>query len=255
MQPPPEPPIPQFEPAGDRAVHGSLTIREDPEGDGWCKINSKNASDYAKSVTETAIAKGQFIQNGWDFALDVYNFYLADHPEGSIYYISYDNQIKTIRNDAVSKKIKKGMDDIVKEARDNALNDRSLFGVPQGITAKGEDDAPPGYRGWYSVNAITDDGDLANALGGHWVAVGADVTVYKPGSSKQKYPLEPRESMLVTMRYTPYIYDFYYFHGTATSIKGKYADRESRYLEEFGYARSFRVRGYSVVEEWEGHTV
>lgn len=208
----------------DRAAYGSRRS--------WADQHVRAPEAYA----EATAAKAYFQSQGWKFSVDELDFYLSNNPEGQWYEMSLDHQLRDVNHPVVEKEITKALNRLVDDAFTRAQHNDSILGATQELTSER----------WRDIEqaAIADDGDLKNSLGGHHVAVGAEIVIYGPQTDSGPYTAH--------VRYTPFIWDFYLFHGTAHGGVGGHMDQEMRELEEFGWARSFPVRGESIVREWSG---
>ncbi|MEV6278546.1 hypothetical protein [Nocardia sp. NPDC051832] len=213
MHPPEDRALPK-----NRAIYGSDT-----------GVLGKAAATLARvDLTAVLVAWDSF---GYDLAPKLLRTYLRD--EGPNYQYRFDSAEirKIVKTSAVQKAAAASLDEVKGMARTEPR-----IGVATEITP----------AGWIGNVEITDDDDLANALGHFDVAVGTDTTVYKADDG----------SLRAEMDYRIYVYDYYNFDLKGDHLininPAKTINNEARQMEEAGWARSFKSRGESAMEHWSG---
>lgn len=199
----------------DRAVHGSRTG----------VIDKVQAARYSN---DAALAMGFFKASGYDFAADIFSAYLDNNGPDFVYEISPSNVERVIATSGAREQVAKCLETIKDQARRDPQT-----GLTRELTSP-----------W--LGAEPEEGDIGYALGHYDVAVGSDTTLYSEDGG-----------LRAEIIYRIYIYEFYNFdHKKQDTFRlniGTNINNEMRELEEFGWARSFRVHGEAPrLERWIG---
>ncbi|QIS14623.1 hypothetical protein [Nocardia arthritidis] len=192
-------------------------------------------AEAAANWSEAGYVAAYFDMKGFDFASELFDFYIGNNGPDARYTMTADQVRKVLKTGDVRDKARVGLDrikDIVKA--DPRIGSREVT------------------TDWI-LTYPTDDSDIANALGHFSIAVGSDVKVeQKDGDSR----------LLAHIDCVVYIYDYYNFDQARQfdtdliySLKTN-IDADMRQLEAAGWARSFRVSGNTrniVPMSWEGY--
>lgn len=202
-------------------------------------------------MVDVAAVRLAWAASGWTFANNVLGFYLNNRQDGQSYQMTADevsmvlNASPQVGADEQTPKyqpydgqrvVDVGVQEIVRTARERCLDNPREFEYP--ISAKTD---------WIPTRKIFDGvagGNLGNALGGFYMGVSGEAVIHKPRGG---------QPMSYEVQYVVYVYDQYFFHGTAKgSWIGEEMDKKMRFLEEAGFARSFTTRGAAPVQSKEG---
>ncbi|WP_406232119.1 hypothetical protein [Nocardia sp. NBC_01009] len=203
----------------DRAVYGSKNGKLD-----------KAEAAANRSLDATAVLVYWDLR-GWETAPKLFREYLNNHGSDYEYRFTKDQMWQITRTANVRNAVTRCLESVKDQARTDPQT-----GVTREITSD-----------WYGNVHTDDDGDLSAALGHFDVAVGSDTTVYKSDDGS---------GLRAEIRYKIYVYDFYNFdflrtEGPVPSIPNN-INNEMRELEEVGWARSFKSRGESDIQQWSG---
>ena len=219
-------------------------------------FNSKNgfgdqALGYGHMV-DVASVRLAWASLGWTFANNLLGFYLNNRQDGQSYQMTSDEMSMVLNASPIvgvddpnlkystydgQKVVDTSVQVIVRTARERCLDNPREFEYP--ISARTD---------WIPTRKIIDGplgGNLGNALGGFHMGVSGEVVVHRPRGG---------QPMSYEAQYVVYVYDQYFFHGTAKGQGwlSEEMDRKMRFLEEAGFARSFTTRGTSPVQTKEG---
>lgn len=198
---------------GDRAVHGSR-----------CGVLDKAAA--AGYRAGAAAVQTYFASSGFGFASDIFRVYLDNPCEGFVYQIRPEDVERVVATPGAQAKVEEALEAI----RDQARCDPQV-GVVRELAS-----------GW--LGADPHEGDLYYAIGHYDVAVGSDTVVHERDGGLE-----------AEITYRIYIYEFYNFDEKAAALLdvGTHVNNEMRFLEEAGWARSFRVHGETAATRtWTG---
>ncbi|MGL6236115.1 MAG: hypothetical protein ACRC20_12315 [Segniliparus sp.] len=189
---------------------------------------------------------------GWTFANHLLDFYMMNRYDGQSYQMTSDemsmvlNASPKVGVDDPNLKyypydgqnvVDVGVQEIVRSARERCLDNPREFEYSNSYKTD-----------WIPTRKIIDGiagGNLGNALGGFYMGVSGEVVVHKPRGG---------QPMSYEAQYVVYVYDQYYFHGTAKGqgYLSEAMDIKMRFLEESGFARSFTTRGASPIQTKQG---
>ncbi|MFI5716486.1 hypothetical protein [Nocardia sp. NPDC051750] len=189
----------------------------------------KRAAESGKNAVTTLIDHITRAFRGFDFAADIFSAYLDNNGSDFVYEISPSNVERVIATSGARDQVAKCLETIKDQARRDPQT-----GVTRELTSP-----------W--LGAEPEEGDIGYALGHYDVAVGSDPTVYSEDGG-----------LRAEIIYRIYIYEFYNFdHKKLDTFRlniGTNINNEMRELEEFGWARSFRVHGEAPrLERWIGN--
>lgn len=203
----------------------------DPALPGDCAVHSSKCSVVDKAVaagyrTSAAAVQAFFAGRGYDFAADIFRVYLDNPGEGHVYEIRPEDVDRVIATGGAQAKVAEALDEIREQARRDPQ-----IGVHRELSS-----------GWLGADPA--DGDIYYAVGHYDIAVGSDTVVH-----------ERDGGLYAEITYKVYVYEFYNFDEKSPSLLdiGLHVNNEMRFLEEAGWARSFRVHGEAPrTETWSG---
>ncbi|ADG98907.1 hypothetical protein Srot_2467 [Segniliparus rotundus DSM 44985] len=220
---------------------------------GWRNNIWDKPTALEKSAVGAAV-QAWFDSEGWTFASELLGYFMGNNKEGFVYDLNprFEFLDELMATDDVKFGVQKGLDSIKRQAVENVRRDPSLFNIKQEINGKFVNPPSMDENEW-RVTYPTDSPDVTYALGHFSTAVVSDTVVNRPIGNGE---------VTAEIVYDVYFYDYYYYHlsegrlgGFATDFKHSMAlnaDEDMRWLEEAGWARSFRVKGNTYGGVWKG---